>query len=290
MKKYILFTLMALMAGLFQVQAQDVDTTKTYMVIKNDGTEYVGRIMSKDARELLLRTDNVGDIYIPMHEVKEIQEVDEADITPSGTVMRDDVFATRYMLTTNGLPMKKGESYINWYLFGPDFQFGVAENVGVGVMTTWLASPLVGTFKYSIPLNERKTANLGLGTLVGTLSWAQPDGFGALPFASLTLGDRKSNVTLTGGFLYTTFEGNSDSRGLFSVAAMTKVGNKVSLVFDSVIAPPTTSDGGTFSYLIPALRIQTKPTRAFQFGFGGIVVDGDLLPFPVPMINFFQQI
>jgi hypothetical protein len=37
-------------------------------------------------------------------------------------------------------------------LWGPDFEFGIAENFSVGVMTTWLAYPLVGTAKYSIPL------------------------------------------------------------------------------------------------------------------------------------------
>lgn len=290
MKKYILFTLVLMLAALFQVQAQDIDTSKTYVVIKNDGTEYVGKIVSKDAREVLLRTKATGDIYIPMHEVKEIQEIKESDMSPSGKIVRDDVFATRYILTTNGLPMKKGDSYINWYLFGPDFQFGVADNIGVGVMTTWLASPLVGTFKYTIPLNDRKTTNLGLGTLVGTLSWADPSGFGALPYASLTFGDRKSNLTFTGGLLYTQFDNSSDTRGLFSVAAMTKIGDKVSLVFDSVIAPPATSDGSTFAYLIPGLRIHTKPKRAFQFGFGGVAVEGELLPVPIPIINFFQQI
>lgn len=54
-------------------------------------------------------------------------------------------------------------------------------------MTSWFGSPIIGSAKYSIPLNEN--TNLALGTLLGTGSWASPDYGIALPFAALSLGN-----------------------------------------------------------------------------------------------------
>ena len=53
-------------------------------------------------------------------------------------------------------------------LWGPDFQFGVAENLSVGVMTSWLAVPVIVTAKISIPV-VRDRMNIGTGALLGTI-------------------------------------------------------------------------------------------------------------------------
>lgn len=295
MKNLFFFVFVGIFSLLsFEANAQDIDTSKTYVVIKNDGTEYVGQILSKDGREVLIKTKKVGDIYIPMHEIKEIKEVDPKDLTPSGAYQHSDAFATRYFITTNGVPIEKGESYILWNLYGPDFEFGVADNLTVGIMTTWLTVPLVGSVKYTIPLSEGGNTNLAVGTLLGTGSWAGLDNFGALPYASLTMGDRKANISLTGGFIH--LRGNIDegleteTRPLLSIGGLTKIGNKASFVFDSVIAPPTDAEGSTVALLMPGIRIQTKPNKAFQFGFTAVAADGEVFPFPLPFIQWFQKI
>jgi hypothetical protein len=160
---------------------------------------------------------------------------------------------------------------------GSGFEFGIAENFSVGVMTTWLAYPIIGTAKYSIPL--AKNASLGLGLLAGTSTWgsSQFSWQFALPFASLTLGDRKKNITFSGGYGSVTTDGDNGGRALVSVAGMAKVGKKVSLVFDSFIFPAN-SDSGGGGLLIPGIRLQTANDKAFQFGFAGIVADGNVLP------------
>ena len=47
-----------------QVAKQDGDTLK-YLIVRNNGIEYVGQILSDDGRELLIMTQQLGRVYIP---------------------------------------------------------------------------------------------------------------------------------------------------------------------------------------------------------------------------------
>ncbi len=304
------------------------DPPVIHIVIKNDGTQFVGKLISRDAREVLIDTRNLGEIVIPMHEIREIREAKATELSATGEYIPAEVFSTRYFITTNGLSIEKGESYIQWNLYGPDFQFGVSDNLGVGVMTTWFGTPLIGTAKYSIDLPGNASA--GVGLLAGTGSWAAPEFALLLPFGVFTLGDRVSNINFSfgyGGVFYK--ESNydpirhrdienrvSDGRFLFSIAGMAKAGKKLSLVFDSFIVPR----GGYYNYteyvdyydpnsgwyesrpvtrrkrrggltlLIPGIRLQTEPNKAFQFGFGGAYADGELIPTPIPMVQWYRKL
>jgi hypothetical protein len=269
-----------------QDKSDSTSRNKIYVVIKNDGAEYVGKILSQDAREVLIETTTIGQLFIPKHEIREIRELKAGDLTPRGDFVSDELFSTRYFITTNGLPILKGDSYIQWNWYGPDFQFGIGKNTGMGVMTTWIGAPIVMSFKHSIKLNEG--AHLGVGALVGTLSWAKPDFAMALPFASLTFGDRKSNITFSGGYGAFFSSEDSDGRALLSIAGMSKIGRKLSLVFDSFMLPANaSSEGGAL--LIPGLRWQTDRSRAFQFGFAGFVADNELVPAFIPMVQWYRK-
>lgn len=63
------------------------DTTRIIMqkdiplslVVKHDGTEFVGRILSRDQREILIETEEMGRFYIPIHVIRYITELPETD-------------------------------------------------------------------------------------------------------------------------------------------------------------------------------------------------------------------
>lgn len=304
------------------------DPPVLHIVIKNDGTQFVGQIISRDARELLIDTQTLGEIIIPMHEIREIREAKPSEVSATGEYVPAEVFSTRYFITTNGLPIEKGESYIQWNLYGPDFQFGVGENLGLGIMTTWFGTPLIGSAKYSIDLPYEASA--GVGLLLGTGSWAAPELGLILPFGVFTLGNRVNNVNFSfgyGGAFYKESryvpgqdryvdERVRDGRFLFSIAGMAKAGKKLSLVFDSVIVgrggyydhvdyveyfnpdtgwhdsrPVTTRKRrGGLVLLLPGIRLQTEPNKAFQFGFGGAYADGELVPTPIPMVQWYRKL
>ncbi len=263
LSRFIAILIVLIITG-FGTFAQEQQDTKeiTHKIIKQNGVAFVGKIISQDAREVLIETIDLGQIYIPKHEIREIQVIEKGDRTIGG-----GLFATRYFLTTNGFPVKKGENYVQWNLFGPDFQFGVADNFGLGIMTSWVGMPIVGTAKYSRQLGKKVSG--GVGFLAGTGSWAYPDYGLLLPFGFITFGDRTNNINFTAGYgalfmernetTYTIVDTPTDwstntviyhqniynegeGRPLLSVAGMFRINNKFSFVFDSFIMLATGED------------------------------------------------
>lgn len=252
--KFVSFLFLNILLSQLNAQAQ-IDTlienehTQMYIIEKQNGTKFIGEIITQDAREILLKTSDLGNIFIPKHVIKSIVE-----ILPNShnNYISDDIFASRYFITTNGLPLKKGENYILWNTYGPDFQFGLADNLGIGVMTSWLAIPIIGTLKYSIPLGENKSMALGL--LAGTGSWVLPEFGLILPFTAFTYGNRINNINISigyglifyedyyekidqNGYLESYPQNQTEGRILISIAGMKKLNDKLSLVFDSFISP-----------------------------------------------------
>lgn len=268
------------------VAASVQDTTKMYIVTKNDGTEFIGHILNQDAREVLIRTTDLGEIYIPKHEIKSVREISSKEMK-GGQFTEGSIFYTRYFVTTNGLSMNKGDDYVLLNYYGPDFQFCVADNLSLGVMTSWFVIPIIGSVKYSVNLGGN--SHLGLGVLAGTAGWVKLGALGVLPYASFTVGDMKTNLTFSGGFAsITDGEGHSSSAPLFSIAGTGKLGKKISFVGDSFIY----TKNHPFAIIIPGLRFSLSSKSSFQFGFGGVVYEnkGKETGFPFPMLGWFVKI
>lgn len=275
---------------------------KVYMVIKNDGTRFVGRIIKQDAREVLIETSDQGQIYIPRHEIREIREVSERELTEKGDYVPGEIFASRYFITTNALSIAKKETYMIWNLFGPDIQFGISDNLGIGIMTTWLGVPLIGTAKYSIPLADQRS--VGVGLLLGTDTWGGTGFRLALPYGVATFGNNVANVNFSLGYgvirykeetyNYNTWKYDeeivNEGRLLMSLAFMFKAGRNISVVFDTFISPTVSKDRKGIALIMPGLRFQTEPERAFQIGFAGIYYDGETFPVPLPMVQWFRKL
>jgi hypothetical protein len=301
-----------------QPAEQQIQDERIFVVTKNDGTHFVGRIISQDPREVLIETAN-GQIYIPRHEIRQIREALQGEVSSKGIFMPAEVFSTRYFITTNGLTVKKKETYMLFSLLGPDFQFGVADNLGLGVMTSWFGSPIIATGKLSLPINEKFST--GVGFLAGTGGWAFSGFRLFLPFFVVTAGDRIKNLNVSMGYGKISipeewvFGFNSAGNFLISVAGMAKIGAKTSLVFDTFIIPrsgtyqttewysymdsngdyregtrPVSRKRYTIAFILPGLRFQTTPHSAFQFGFSGGLAEGQPFIIPIPMIQWFRML
>lgn len=289
-----IFTIFALFCLFFVFSTTNsyaqADTTRTqpqklYIITTNDGGQFQGYIVSQDAKEVLIDTKDRGQISIPKFQIREMKEIKPGDINARGVYMPAEAFATRYFITTNGLPIEKRENYILWNLWGPDFEFGIKKNLGVGIMTSWIGVPIIGSVKYSIELGPK--FNMAVGGLLGTGSWAEPSFGLAVPYVAFTFGDRKNNLSFSGGYGAVFYTGESNGRVLMSVAGMTKVAPKVSLVFDSFIVPAI-ADLQSLAILIPGIRLQTDRNRTFQFGFGALYTDGNFAP--IPFIQLFRKL
>ncbi len=302
--KTLLITFAFTLIGLSTFAQNDSITkqdSNTYRILKTDGTDHIGRILSQDDREILLLTSDNRKLYIPQHVIKEIILLDTKDFNSSGDFIGEDKFSTRYFLTTNGLPIKKGEHYVQWNLFGPDFQFGLGKNVGIGIMTTWVGAPIIANIKKSFKLGEN--INFGVGALLGTGSWGSPSWAGVLPFGTLTFGNRTKNITFSGGYGAVGQIGNMEGRAITSVAGMLKISPKLSLVFDSFILMGTRGEDITepsgythntgsdpVGLIIPGIRWHQTEGKAIQFGFTGIFTGDSFLPIPIPMVQWYRSL
>ena len=266
------------------ISAQD---TNQYRFVKTDGGEIFGKILSQDAREILVLTKDNRKIYIPQHTIKEIVLISSSNFNQKGDFVGEDKFSTRYFITTNGLPIKKGENYVQWNLFGPDFQFGIGKNLGVGLMTSWFGIPIIGTIKKSWELGDK--TQVAIGGLFGTGSWASPDFGGMLPFGTISFGDRTKNIAISAGYGAIWQDGGTTGRALTSIAGMIKVSQKVSLVFDSFIFLPGKTESG-LALLIPGVRIHQSEGKAIQFGFIGMYANNELIPVPIPSIQWYRSL
>lgn len=196
------------------------DTTKKqlYLIRKTDGNELYGFIISDDGREILLETTTIGKIYINKSDIKEIIDTKKtisSEKVDSGsyTEFRDSgPFTTRYYFTNNALPIKKGEDYAMIHLYGPEVHFAVSDKLSLGIMSTWIASPIALATKYSLFTNGK--THLALGTILGSsgyLGIADGGVFGGLHWLTLTQGDRLKNISISGGYGY-----YNDNGGFFN--------------------------------------------------------------------------
>ena len=260
--------------------SSETQKPKTSLVIKNDGSRFLGVIISRDEREILIETENIGRLYIPLHEIAEIRETSD-----SSTASLTNLFSTRYFLTTNGLSMSKGEKYAMLNYYGPEAEFALADNFTMGVMTTWVAMPLIGSAKYTIHFSDN--AHLALGTLFGTLSWVKLDAAGFLGYGAFTIGNYENNFTVSAGYAGITADGDSGGAPLMSLAFLIRLGDNVKLVGDSFIYLGEEK----FSILVPGLRFSRPMKRSsFQMGLGAIVAGGEAIPLPVPIFSWFYEL
>ena len=114
MNKIILTVFSVIICSILFSQNDTIYTqdATTYRIIKTDGGELIGKIISQDAREILLLTKDNRQIYLPQHMIKKMVTLKDSDFNHKGDFVGEDMFATRYFITTNGLPIKKGEHYI----------------------------------------------------------------------------------------------------------------------------------------------------------------------------------
>ena len=230
-------------------------------VTLSNGNEYVGTIEKDDGREIYLMTNNMGGIFLLKTDIRSMKPINAETQIVQGEIRDTGPFTTRYAFTTNALSIKKGENYAMLNLYGPEIHMAVSNQLSVGIMSTWIGSPLVLALKYTIPSNN-PNLNFSIGNLTATSGYLQSfRGFGNLAFANVTLGNRLNNVTLAAGYFAYRGGGRdnfnkpasltndqfdmdfSDYQGLpqpvhgpmISLGGIARIGAKASFVFDSMV-------------------------------------------------------
>lgn len=212
--KLVFIILFCLFTGVLCLKAQETnepaDTSKKefYLIKKNDGAEYIGEILSDDGREVLILTKNIGKIYVPKADIASMSAIDQNKLTITSDGAYQDYrlegpYTTRYFFSTNALPIKKKENYMMIGLQGPEAHFAVSDNLSLGVMATWIASPLALAAKYSFNAKPNAKTHYAVGTILATSGYLmQGQGVGGIHWLTATRGDRTSNISLSAGYAF----------------------------------------------------------------------------------------
>ncbi len=316
----LLFMIVFSVVLLAQEEKEMGDQTKPiFYLIVTQNNSYVGTILEENPREILIATVNNQEIYIPQYEIKKIRPVKKEDYTVDGRYIGEDMFSSRYFLTSNAFPLRPADSHVRWNLWGPEFDFGLKNDLSMGVSTSWLGIPIIVNAKKSWQVGNR--SYMGVGALAGYGSWAAPSSFGVAPTAQFSFGDRTRNFSIGAGYAFLKGEGDyRDSRPIVTSGGMAKISDKLSLLIELVyVAPGKTEYYTTYrtesvynettmqwevittknevedrrsgvGLVVPAIRWHQGEGKAFQFGFAGGWESGSSGYFAIPMIQWLRSL
>ena len=186
----------------YSQKTDSLSSKNLVLVTKIDGGEFIGEIISDDGREILLMTTTIGKIYINKSDISNISAVDEESNNKIGGEFRaEGPFTTRYFFTNNSLPIKKKEHYAMIQLYGPEVHFSVSDKLSLGVMASWIASPIAIASK--LCLYSKNNTHISMGNIVGNSGYLfQGKVFGCLHWLTITKGDRMKNFSFSAGYGY----------------------------------------------------------------------------------------
>ena len=249
------------------------------VLLTNSDEEFVGTIVSEDAREVSMRLQNGKMLFIPAYAVKSVRKLSSSTFFIKGKPVFPNPHPSRYFYTPSAIPMDKGEIYIqSVYGLAYQVQFGVTENFSIGATTSLLATPVALTAKYSIKIDEKNT--LAFGGLAGIVGWGTETNLG-IGFGAFTHGTKESNVTFAAGYAW--FNTKEDNDGgnspMMSFSGNQRLSKNLSLMGELWYLPEV----GVF-FGGPCIRLYKSKKSSFDFGIWCIGVE-DKNPF-IPVFGY----
>jgi len=225
-------------------RAQVSQDTTLLRVETIDGNEYIGKIISIDAQNVVLNTDLLGIITLRKSTIKSMTPVYGSQIK-EGVLWFENPQSTRYFWQPNGYGLKKGEAYYqNVWIFFNQVSYGVTDNflIGAGMVPAFLfagaPTPVWITPKFSIPVVKDKF-NVGVGGLMGTVIGESQSGFG-LVYGTSTLGDRNTNMSLGVGYGY--LSGDWANAPVITLSGMIRTGQRGYLLTENYFISTSEED------------------------------------------------
>ena len=243
---YMILLFLAFQIQIFSQTSEEIENKNENLVliVKNDGGEFIGEIISDDGREILVVTKAIGKIFINKSDISSITKVDEGLKNKENKEFRaSGPFTTRYYFTTNALPIKKNDNYGLIHLYGPEIHLSVGNKTSIGIMATWIASPIALVLKQQIYSNNN--FHVSIGSIIGSSGYInQGQTYGGLHWGTMTFGNRLSNFSFSAGLAHINWSSNSN----FMNDARS-IGDKNSYSFNDedhpYYIPPLSSTSGT---------------------------------------------
>jgi len=194
-----------------------------------------------------------------------------------GEYFSENPHASRYFYTPTGYGIKKGTGYVQtiWGVYY-QLQYGITDNFSMGVSTTFIGTPITLTPKYSFEINPK--LHMAVGAQFGIETYSTGGGNPVLlgiGYTSLTAGSREDNLTFGLGYAQIYFDGESGGGAAISIAGVTRVAKKISLMGEFWILPKVGIQFGG-----PGVRIIRKKENILDFGFWVVGSGGFFVPAP----------
>jgi hypothetical protein len=250
---YIILLFLAFQIQIFSQTSKEIENKNENLVliVKNDGGEFIGEIISDDGREILVVTKAIGKIFINKSDISSITKVDEGlenkENKENKEFRASGPFTTRYYFTTNALPIKKNDNYGLIHLYGPEIHLSVGNKTSIGLMATWIASPIALVLKQQIYSNNN--FHVSIGSIIGSSGYInQGQTYGGLHWGTMTIGNRLSNFSFSAGLAHINWTSVPNNNTLF-MSDERNVGDKNSYsTYDDdhpYYIPPVSSGSGT---------------------------------------------
>ncbi len=222
------------------------DTAKIYIIVLQDGSQFVGNFLQKDSELVVIKTASISKIEIPIQKIKSIEIVDPANMK-NGEYWLPNPNKTRYLFAPSAFTLKNGEGYYqNTYLFVNSINVGITDNISIGGGIEFLStfgSLTEGSFQPvffitpKIGFKVAEKVHLGAGLLYVSVPEFFSDsrtGLG-IAYGIGTYGTEDHNITL--GIGWGVVEGEFSSKPIIAISGMTRIARKTALVTENWFFP-----------------------------------------------------
>ena len=253
--RFLHIALMLLVTGCFtysSVQAQiDPNTVPAagtmVRITMNDGSVYLGEIISFEEGIIRLKTQNLGTLQVPVINIERIEDLSDDKIR-KGKYWFENPSYNRYFLGQSAKPLRKGEGYYqNIWVFFNSAHYGITKNIAIGggfefLSTFGARTPIFFlSTKAGFPIGDKFSAGATLRYLnIVDLSGEdniETDLAGGvfLGTAQFTYGNNDHN--LTGGIGYGVAGKEAAERPVFMVSGQTRPGRRFGLLTENYLIP-----------------------------------------------------
>jgi len=241
-------------------QSADADTLKSRVEIKtSDGNIHRGTVKKEEPSSITILREDGLEMEIPKYVI-----VYKRDVSSKSTPSRATEHASRYLYSPSAFPINKGEGYINLLYFSVvQAQYGLTDNLSIGITSTAILMPTLLNAKYSVKINDK--LHFSVGGQFGKLWFADEETLG-IGFANMTYGDKKENITLNAGYGF--YTGMDEQLPIFSGCYAKETSEKVAFIAEFWAMFPR-SEGPVYVGG-PAMRIKVGKNLFFDVGVLGL--------------------
>lgn len=266
----------------------EIEQDTLYKVTTYNDIEYVGKIVFKSPKEIVINTKKRGEISIPMFHVKEIKIYGtEEEVENLYYITNENLFKNKYVIFGNAYSMPKDNGMIAFQLLGINSGFGITDNLDINVVTSYLGFPFLLSTSYAFAKSDY--INFSASVYLGTAGWELNRDHFILPNITTTVGTPDKNLSISLLYLFYEFYGKSDPAPGFIIGGNYNIVDRLDLVFEGLYFPNHKIIDNVKGYFVPSIRYRINSDYSVQFGLLYGVLNDKVDFARIPVLQFMMK-